>query len=142
MRTSLGLAGDLDDVELVEDIEQAFGVRLPDSELSKCQTVGDLFEMIVTRLPDNGVTANRCATAMCFYRLRRAIHTLAPDRQLRPSTPISTIADLPVRSIYRAMQAGERLRPPNPYISKFGALSLLIALGCSDDLGILISCEF
>ena len=76
MKASLELAGDLDDVELVEDIEKAFGVRLPDGELSNCHTVGDLFDLVLARIPDRSATADRCATAMCFYRLRRAVQRL------------------------------------------------------------------
>ncbi|MEG3086944.1 acyl carrier protein [Sphingomonas sp. PB4P5] len=128
MKASLGLAGDLDDVELVEDIEQAFGVRLPDGELSNCDTVGDLFDLVLARLPDRGATADRCATAMCFYRLRRVVQRLAPGIQLLPSTPIDALRTVSVRSLYEAMEIGEGLRPPNPYLSRWGALSLLIAI--------------
>jgi len=40
MTSSLGLAGDLDDVELIQDVEAAFGVRLGDDEIEQCSTVG------------------------------------------------------------------------------------------------------
>jgi len=128
MKASLGLDGDLDDLELVEDIEQAFGVRLPDAELSNCHTVGHLFDLVLARLPDPGATADRCATAMCFYRLRRVVQRLAPGIQLRPSTPMEVLCNLSVRSLYDTMRISEGLRPPNPYLSQWGALSLLIAV--------------
>jgi len=128
LKASLGLIGDLDDVELVEDIEQAFGVSLPDGELSNCNTVGDLFDFVLARIPDRDVEADRCATAMCFYRLRRAVQSLAPSIQLRPSTPISVLRDLSVKSLYAAMQGGEGMRAPNAYLSQWGAGSLLIAI--------------
>lgn len=51
MTSSLGLAGDLDDVDLVEDVEAAFSIRLGDDEISRCSTVGQLFELIEARLP-------------------------------------------------------------------------------------------
>lgn len=128
VRSSLGLAGDLDDVALVEDIEQAFGVRLPDDEVSRCQTVGDLFELVVDRLPDRIGNADRCATAMCFYRLRRAVLTLAPDMELRPSTPIEALRGLSVKSLYHAFQGADGLRPPARHLSAWGGLSLLLVV--------------
>jgi hypothetical protein len=128
MKASLGLSGDLDDVELVEDIEQAFGVHLPDRELSNCHTVGDLFDLVVARLPDHGATGDRCATAMCFYSLRRVVQRLEPGVQLRPSTSIDALRDLSVRSLYKSMQISEGLRTPNPCLSRWGALSLLIVV--------------
>jgi hypothetical protein len=126
-RTLLGLSGDLDDVELVQDVEQAFRVRLPDDELSRCHTVGDLFELVAARLPSRA-NADRCATAMCFYRLRRAVLALAPDVQLHPSTPIEVLQGIPVKSLYRSIEGVGGLRPPLPYISVWGGFSLLLAV--------------
>lgn len=127
MRSSLGLGGDLDDVELVQDIEQAFGIRLPDDELSRCRTVGDLFQLVAARLPSRA-DADRCATAMCFYRLRRAVLTLAPDVQLHPSKSIDVLQGIPVKSLYRSIEGVGGLRPPPPYISAWGGFSLLLAV--------------
>lgn len=126
VRSSLGLGGDLDDVELVQDVEQAFGVRLPDYELSRCHTVGDLFELVAARLPSQA-DADRCATAMCFYRLRRAVLALAPDVQLHPSTPIDMLQAIPVKSLYRSIE-GVGLRPPPLYISMWAGFSLFLAV--------------
>lgn len=36
MTSSLGLAGDLDDVELIQDVEAAFGILLADDEIRPC----------------------------------------------------------------------------------------------------------
>lgn len=72
MSSSLGLQDDLDDIDLIEDVEGAFGFQLSDCDLSHCRTVGDLFELVKARLPTRGLVGN-CATAMTFYRLRRAI---------------------------------------------------------------------
>jgi len=103
-------------------------VRLPDNELSNCYTVGELFDLILALLPDRSTAADRCATAMCFYRLRRAVLRLAPGIQLRPSMSIDVLRGLSVRSLYKSMHINEGLRPPIPYISRWGALSLLMAV--------------
>lgn len=136
MRTSLGLGGDLDDVELVQDIEQAFGIQLPDGELSRCETVGDLFDLVVRRLPEEFGTGDRCASAMCFYRLRRAVMTIAPNVELRPSTSIEALRHVPVRSLYRALKTVDGMRPPVPNLSLWGCLSLFLAVAAP--IGLLI----
>ncbi len=58
-RNSLGLAGDLDGVELVEDIDRAFDIRPPADELTRCNSVGDLFELVNKRLPHGPSKADR-----------------------------------------------------------------------------------
>lgn len=128
MRTSLGLEGDLDDVELVQDIERAFDIRLSDDELKYCETVGDLFGLVVARLPVERDSADRCASAMCFYRLRRTVLTIAPHLELRPSSSIDMLRPISVKALYRAIQRTNGLRPPAPYLSAWGGVSLLGAV--------------
>jgi hypothetical protein len=126
MKPSLGLYGDLDEVELVHDVEGAFGVRFPDEALADCYTVGDLFGLVVARLPEGGPGAERCASAMAFYRLRRAVRTLAPGIELRPSTPIEGLPGVPVRALDSACLAVEGMRVPyscRPARSGLGLLS-------------------
>lgn len=128
MRTSLGLAGDLDDVELVQDVERAFDIHLPSDELKYCETVGDLFDLVACRLPDGSKNNDRCASTMCFYRVRRVVLTLTPNAELRPSTSIDVLRDIPVRSLYNAIGSADGLRSPAPYLSIWGGASLLAAM--------------
>jgi hypothetical protein len=137
MRSSLGLYGDLDDVALLEDVERAFDIRLPRDELPYCHTVGDLFELIVDRLPDRGPEAGRCATAMAFYRLRRAVLTLAPDVTLRPSTPVDGLPGMPVRSLHRACRQTEGVRVPDSCRPGRSGPGLLLAVALP--VGILLA---
>lgn len=122
MSSSLGLVGDLDDVDLIEDIEAAFGLRLPDDEIERCCTVGQLFGLIEARLPE--ATAGGCATAMTFYRLRRALQAeiAAP---LRPTTSIRELGGMSVRKLHRIIrQSG--LRPPPEQLSLWGGAALVL----------------
>jgi hypothetical protein len=127
MRTSLSLAGDLDDVDFVHDVEQAFDIQFPDDVWS-CETVGDLFALVVARLPGQDGTSGRCASAMCFHRLRRAVLTLAPHLELRPSTPIGVLRFVPVERLYHAIRSSGNLRTPPPYLSAWGVCGLLLAV--------------
>jgi hypothetical protein len=124
MPSSLGLAGDLDDVDMLEDVEAAFGFRVSDEELARCWTVGHLFELINSRLPSEG-SAGSCATAMCFYRLRRAIQPRLAIC-LRPSTPIEELRLLSVREIHQIIKGECGLCPPPPTPSLWGCIALVL----------------
>lgn len=128
MRSSLGLIGDLDDVELIRDVEEAFGIRFCDFDLQRCSTVGELFGLIETQMP-HGCTGEGCATAMCFYRLRRALQPRIAT-ELRPKTPLRELSGLSVRRLHRIIEDECGLRPPPQYLSILGctALLLLVAL--------------
>ena len=126
MTSSLGLAGDLDDVELIQDVEAAFGIRLADDEIERCSTVGQLFELIEARLPQmpNG---HSCATAMCFYRLRRALQSHSATA-LKPMTSISALSAVPVRKLHHIIETECGLRSPPHCITLWGCLALLLVL--------------
>jgi hypothetical protein len=128
----LGLVGDLDDVELVEDIETAFALRFEDDDLRECRTVGDLFAIIERSLPTSAVGGS-CATSMCFYRLRRALRSRV-DCDLRPDNPIECLKHISIRELYRVIESDCGLRPPTQIISIWGCVALLLIaalpLGC------------
>lgn len=124
MPSSLGLAGDLDDVDMLEDVEAAFGFRVSDDELAHCCTVGDLFQVIEARLPSR-VSGDSCGTAMCFYRLRRAIQPRVGIR-LRPNTPIRNVQRLSVRDVHRIIKEECGLRPPPATLSLWGCIALAL----------------
>lgn len=126
MPTSLGLCGDLDDVALIEDVEDAFGFRLPDDEAGLCRTVGDLFALVEARLPDN-TSAGRCATAMTFYRLRRALQP-ATTIVLRPDTPVTALEPIPLKELQRIIRQECGLRPPTGRLVLWGQFALLGAV--------------
>lgn len=128
MQSSFGLIGDFDDVDLVRDVAQAFQIRFLNDDAARCRTVGDLFVLVVSELPPSWQDGDRCAEAMCFYRLRRAVLTLAPHLDLRPSTPIIKLRGVPVRQLHHAIRGIGGLRPPAAYLSVWGGLSLLLAV--------------
>lgn len=128
MRTSLGLSGDLDDVDLATDVAQAFDMRFSNEDLACCRTVGDLFTLVALALPSHWQGGDRCAEAMCFFRMRRAVLALAPHLELRPSTPMRMLRAVSVRQLHRAIRRSGVLRPPAPYLSVWGGVSLLFAV--------------
>ena len=83
--------GDLDDVDLILDIEQSFGISIPQQEASECQTFGDLFDCVAGHVHNDARGA--CLSARTFRRLRDALEPVpASGARLRPTTRISDLA--------------------------------------------------
>lgn len=59
----------LDSVELIMEVETAFGIRIPDAEAEKITTVGDLYETVWKYIDHE--TSGRCTSQMLFYKIRR-----------------------------------------------------------------------
>ncbi|MCV3765985.1 acyl carrier protein [Rhizobium sp. TRM95796] len=127
MTNSMGLYGDGDESELLEDVEEAFGCRFNEFELEHVRTVGDFFNAVAAKLPA-GAAEGRCATAMTFFRLRRALQPRIGTK-LRPHTPITVLSSIPTREIHRIIEKDCHLRAPFLELPLLGyaALVLMIA---------------
>lgn len=77
---------DMDSVQLVIEIEDCFGITIPDEDAEKLDTVSDCFEYVRQRVPVSNSTD--CLSAKAYYRLRRAlVNLLKCDRTaIRPET--------------------------------------------------------
>ena len=66
MDNILPLGGDLDGIDLLEDIERTFAIKLP-TDLSHCHTVGDLHRVLLSLIPhaERGKTGCLAAKAHC-----------------------------------------------------------------------------
>ena len=59
----------LDSVELILEIEDSFGIAIPDAEASRISTIDDMYQCVLSKIkPRNLQTV--CATQHVFYRLR------------------------------------------------------------------------
>jgi hypothetical protein len=89
MADSLNLVGDGDDIDVIRDVERAFGIQIADHEAEAIRTVGQLYDLIQARCPGADRT-QACLSQVAFYRLRRA---LAPTDKtaITPRTPIAIV---------------------------------------------------
>ncbi len=78
----------LDAAELVMEVEDRFGVRLPEFELYWMRTLGDLHNALLEQCGVRKRT--ECPTRKAFYRLRRELGQVLgiPTAKVRPSTPV------------------------------------------------------
>ncbi len=63
----------LDTVELVMEVEESFGIAIPDERACQMCTVGDLYSFILEETGNQRRASDRCLTAATFYALRRRL---------------------------------------------------------------------
>ncbi len=63
----------LDTVELAMEVEESFGITIPDGRACQMRTVGDLYSFILEETHDQGHEPNSCVTAATFYELRKQL---------------------------------------------------------------------
>ncbi len=122
MTETLGLVGDGDEIDLVEDIESAFGIMFSNEEAESCLTVGDAFDLIKGWFQTSD--GSRCVTAMAFYRVRRALGE--SGRNLRPESSLPTGQS--AKSLLNELAARSGLRFPRRNLTWVGGCGLLLIL--------------
>jgi hypothetical protein len=116
----------LDGVELILAVEDAFQIHIADEEAGNVSTVGDLHNLVVSKL--QGQDSKRCLTSAAFYRTRRGIvDTLGVDRRkIRPATPLEDLLPRNSRRVkWRRIQAAMKLKLPDLQHPGWIQLSLL-----------------
>lgn len=87
----------LDTVELALEVEERFGISLPDEECQKVTTVDDLYQLVLSKLDKADPT--KCLTSATFYRVRKGIADVigVDKRTLKPDTPLQELLPLESR---------------------------------------------
>ena len=80
MPNTLGLDDDLDGVEVVRDLERIFDIKVSNEEAERIFTVGEFHDLLLSKLSPNEAD-KKCATAITFYRIRRAQSVLGGWRR-------------------------------------------------------------
>lgn len=102
----------LDTVELLMDVEESFGIEIPDDDAQLIVTVGDLFEFIKSQA--ELAPAGTCLTAATFYDIRRAFQQSGIHERFGPSTQLGLIApDRKRRSFWTNLSLVANLKFPN-----------------------------
>jgi acyl carrier protein len=81
----------LDSVELVLTVEETFGLSIPDDDAVEIDTVGKLYDYILTHRFQGKQEA--CLSSVTFYKIRCAMMAVLniPRKDLRLSTKLSTL---------------------------------------------------
>jgi hypothetical protein len=124
MINTLGLDDDLDTVEVVSNLETSFSIRFTDAEISAWRTVGDIYSTLRSRVSYLRKGAGRCATAMTFHRLKRALSEMSIDTRLRPDTPAKGLTTLTTKALFKQISANSGLRMPRPRVALWGTVGM------------------
>jgi hypothetical protein len=68
-RPNIGMFGDLDDVELLQEVEKSYGINFSDQEAEKMRTVGDFYQLAVAKAGVQGgeITWTEFARILASY---------------------------------------------------------------------------
>src|SRR5262249_19679367 len=86
---TLGLGDDLETVGLLVAIERVFDVDIFPEEAAAVATMGDLQDLVTSKL--TGAGGEKCRTSMAFYRVRSALKAVLGDVDIRPDTPLRSL---------------------------------------------------
>ncbi len=139
---TLDLSGDLDDVELLEAIESACGVKYSIEEAERLRTVGDAYDTLVEKLKAYDERRKVCFAAICFYRLRRALREITGHADIRPSTQFDELfAVRRVNPVLKRIEQRTGMALP-AYDMNFFAAALGAILGVGSFIAALILADF
>ena len=87
MANTLDLDPEWGGIDLIEEVEKAFAIKIADNEAERCWTVGDLCNVICARTPHWDEQDGSCASSAVFDRFRRF---LAPEDKasVSPRAPL------------------------------------------------------
>ena len=132
MLKSLGLVGDGDELDLIQDIESVFGVAFADAELEAGRTVGDLNEALWRHMSARVEAGNvRCMNAMAFNALRRVLVAADASRNIRHSDRLESFGMKP-KELSRAIhgKTGLVLGFALGRLGNAGTIAVLAGIAC------------
>ena len=98
----------LDSVEIVIEVEDAFDIAIDDDDAGQVLTVGNLHDLVVSKLPEREQEV--CHSAHVFYRLRRYLtdHLRWTRRDVRRKAETAPLLLQNTDDIRHGWQAAER----------------------------------
>ncbi len=110
MANTLDIDPEWDGIDLIEEVEAAFGIEVADDEAERCWTVSDLHEVIRAHTPNWDEQDGSCPSSAVFYCIRRV---LAPDdkREVSPRSALQG-AGMSARRLFNTLRSETRLRLP------------------------------
>ena len=121
-----------DTIDLLEVLEQDFGITITDDEARPIETVGELHAFLVDRVIGNGQPSGKCASQMAFYRIRRTLvaESGSSPSSIRPNTPIEPFGKGNLRSLSARLEQRTGLSMPILSSDRFGDVAF-VALALS-----------
>jgi acyl carrier protein len=118
----------LDAVEIVMEVEEAFGISLEDAEAEKIHTPRELIDAVLGKVAHADGSA--CLTQRAFHLVRRSLmNRLGLKRaQITPAVRLADLAPKPTRPDLLAQLAADLTTGPLPALQRPDRLLQLLAL--------------
>jgi acyl carrier protein len=126
VQNTLGLDDDLDGLELVEALRAAFGVTFPNKDAEKCSTVGDLYRVLLNGFNRDETGGQGCASAMAFYRIRRACFDIGISGKISPEAPLFGILNVPPKKFFGDIESRSGLILPRLLDGSAGVIGVAV----------------
>lgn len=119
----------MDLVELLVEVEDAFGVSIPEDECERMRTTKDLIDVVTKLCGASSRAGQPCATARAFFSLRSKLIDLLPHQKqdIRPSSSLESLIPKKDRPrVWRALREGG-MELPRLRLSRTASILLLAA---------------
>jgi acyl carrier protein len=125
----------LDSIEILMEVEDAFGIKIPDAEAETIITICDFHNCVWKHL--EGRQVNKCHSQILFYRLRSdlAVQNLLPRSQITlSSSPDNLWSVIRRKQAYKQYEldsglALPALELPGPWQDLFAYTALILVVG-------------
>ncbi len=112
---------------VVRDLERIFDIKVSNEEAERIFTVGEFHDLLLRKLPPNEAD-KKCATAMTFYRIRRALRRLGYGDKLTPASDMRALERGRTKSNLMKLEAESGLRLPGTVSTRIGRRAALFSL--------------
>jgi hypothetical protein len=127
MANSLDLDPEWGAIDLLEEVETTFDIKIADEEAERCCTVGDLYDIVCAHSPDWDNQGGSCGSSIVFYRLRRSLNP-GDKRAVRPGTTLAATGLQPSR-LFKKLADDTRLRLPSYDLTRPGMTGGYLLVG-------------
>ncbi|MBO9580786.1 MAG: hypothetical protein J7498_07820 [Sphingobium sp.] len=125
MANALNLDPEWGAIDLLEEIESTFGIAVADDVAERCNTVGDLYEVIRSQTSDWDDKSGSCASSAVFYMMRR---TSQSRSGFTPSTPLTELSGGTPRKVFKRLRKMTGLRLPTLNVTAMGGIGIVACL--------------
>jgi hypothetical protein len=127
MANSLDLDPEWGAIDLLEEVEATFGIKIENEEAERCSTVGDLFDVVCSHSPDWDGQDGNCGSSMVFYRMRRSLSP-GDKRGVTPDTALTASGLQPSR-LFKKLADDTGLRLPSYELTWLGMTGGYLLVG-------------
>lgn len=124
---NLGFADVWDGVDVIKLVEEAFDVEIADTERQALANAGDLYDLLRKKIFLEE-TNRKCASALAFYRLRRALTLFRTGERLGPTFDLSHVHGISARKLLRSFASDSGLALPSRTPTWVGRIGQYLAV--------------